>query len=251
MRQLAIAAVVLIACKRQDPPPPPVAPPAEVRTTEVASAAPDAAVPAARLSPEEIEADARDSARTAVRTGFLSRDEVEERTREELAEELDADEQVLAAKAKAIVAPLWRAQLEEEKTWRGLTDCDRLDLAFAALEKQGVLARQNYEDCQTCAVGAIAEEMATARNAGKKVVGYTYFHEQDTESAAEGGGLRLAFGAAPHGPLTEAKVAALVVAALEAQGLAPRWDGDASRRIGVPLQWRKRHLGASRPRAAH
>ena len=66
-------------------------------------------------------------------------------------------------------------------------------------------------------------------------------------AAAEGGGLRLAFGAAPHGPLTEAKVAALVVAALEAQGLAPRWDGDASRRIGVPLQWRKRHLGASRP----
>lgn len=143
------------------------------------------------------------------------------------------------------VAPEVLAAVEaESRTWQVPTDNDRLDRAFAALERDGIVARQNFTCCQSCGHAEIGDEIEAARG---PVSGYVFFHCQDTESAADGGGLFLAYGAVmpkctPDVEWDRASkdVAGRVVTALRREGLDAHWDGNLSRRIQVPLVWRRR-----------
>lgn len=65
-----------------------------------------------------------------------------------------------------------------------------LNRAFAALEEEGVIARQNFTCCGTCASSEIWDEIDDSR----EWKGYVYFHQQDTESLAESGGTYVGFG---------------------------------------------------------
>ena len=53
-----------------------------------------------------------------------------------------------------------------------------LNRAFAALEEEGIIARQNFTCCGTCASAEIWDEIDDSR----EWKGYVYFHQQDTES---------------------------------------------------------------------
>jgi hypothetical protein len=85
--------------------------------------------------------------------------------------------------------------------------------------------------------------MAAADEAGMTVRGYAFFHMQDTEAAVEGDGLYLSYGAVADGAGAAEAIGHAVVAALEAKGLDPVWDGEWSRRIFVPMDWRRRREG--------
>lgn len=122
--------------------------------------------------------------------------------------------------------------------WPAVTDCDRLDAAFVALEAEGVIARQNFTCCMTCGSTEIWDEIRMAEEAGLPARGYTFYHVQDTESAVEGHGVYLAYGACEKGQA--AAIARRVVSQLEAHGLAPEWDGSVAQRIGLPLDWKRR-----------
>ena len=70
------------------------------------------------------------------------------------------------------IAPLVRAPgaggakaIEDQVSWPEITDCDRLDRAFAALERQGVVARQHFTCCWNC---GNVEIRAEVEDAGKK-----------------------------------------------------------------------------------
>jgi len=176
----------------------------------------------------------------AVRTGFLSREELVQLWLDVLEEE-DGDLSRAQEGAQRGVDVLLEQRRKAATGWPKVTDCDRLDAAFASLELAGILARQHFGDCQTCALADMEEEMDDAREARTKVLGYTFFHQQDTERAVEGGPLLLSFGdAGRNNDAASVAVGRQVVAVLERHELKVAWDGKAASRIGVLLDWKRR-----------
>ena len=129
-----------------------------------------------------------------------------------------------------------------QASWPAETDCDRLDRAFAELEQQGIVARQNFSDCGTCGVAEIPDEIKAAEKSGRKVRGYVFYHMQDTESAAGGHGLYLNYGSIHSDDSASLKVAGEVVEALKRHRLKTEWNGTIEQRIGVKLDWKRRRL---------
>lgn len=133
-----------------------------------------------------------------------------------------------------------REELEAHKARQAarpeVTDCDRLDRAFAELEESGIVARQNFTCCQNCGHHEIGEEIEAAAKNGRKSHGYTFYHMQDTESAVEGSGVFLAYG----GESDSIAVGKEVVATLERHGLKVVWDGSLETRIYVRMDWKRR-----------
>jgi hypothetical protein len=171
--------------------------------------------------------EAEEYATTLVRTGFNDRDDVLEAV-------LDSYESELSeADAEELVDRLWAARLAEQAGWPKTTEVDRLLATFETLDANGIVARADFTCCGNCGhteIGAEAEDGAR---------GYVFFHQQDTERAAEGGGLYLAYGAFGDGDTVE--VGREIVAALTAANLPVVWDGTAGQRILVnPLTWQLR-----------
>jgi hypothetical protein len=132
------------------------------------------------------------------------------------------------------------AHAAREAEWTMQTDCDRLDAAFAALEADGVISRQNFSCCGTCGSGEIWDEMEEAANAGRPSRGYAFYHMQDTDSAAGGGGLYLNYGSREDTNEAAVAIGHEIVAHLNRHGLQTDWDGRIERRICVPLDWKRR-----------
>jgi hypothetical protein len=151
----------------------------------------------------------------------------------------DADLEPLV---RAAAIPAWSKAREEQASWPVPTDCDYLDRAFAALERSGVVARQNFTCCQTCGHAEIGDEIAEAQEKAD-VVGYTFYHMQDTERAAQGGGLYLSYGALEQTEAALQKVGRSIIEALRKEGLKPEWDDPKKRTAIRDLLWRRRLSG--------
>ncbi len=181
---------------------------------------------------DEIREDLERRVHELVYGGFTPRGELVQMAVEFIQDEWEGDG--LQELAEKLVADDLAAHAAEQVTWEGPTDCDRLDLAFAALERDGITARQDFTCCQSCGHAEIGEEMAEGAR------GYTFFHQQDTESAVEGRGVMLAYGATEPGEEACVAIGQAIVAALDHAGLEPDWNGSSDRRIFVPMDWRKR-----------
>lgn len=142
--------------------------------------------------------------------------------------------------ARELVERLWLERLDEQEKWAGPTDPDRLERAFAALEDDGIVAREDFTCCRGCGMSEIGAEAD-----GKPGVrGFVFFHHQGTRGAAQGHGLSLYYGGFDGSEETTKAVGHQVVAALTASGLSAQWDGDPGKAIDVaPLEWRKRLVG--------
>ncbi|MFE5941749.1 DUF6891 domain-containing protein [Streptomyces sp. NPDC056480] len=140
--------------------------------------------------------------------------------------------------AEALVDRMWLERVEEQSSWRGETDPERLTRAFEALRESGITARENFTCCRTCGQSEIGAE------GGPDARGFVYFHTQCTDSAAAGQGLMLLYGGFDGSPETTTAIGREVVAALEATGLPTEWDGTPDRAITLtPLDWRRRLVG--------
>ncbi|WP_068928483.1 DUF6891 domain-containing protein [Planobispora rosea] len=145
---------------------------------------------------------------------------------------------VSPGQARRLVDRMWLERVEEQASWRGETDPERLSRAFAALETAGITARENFTCCRACGQAEIGAAGAPDAR------GYVYFHSQCTDSAAAGHGLALLYGGFDGSPDTTASIGREIVAALGETGLPAEWDGDPRRAITVaPLDWRKRLVG--------
>jgi hypothetical protein len=184
----------------------------------------------------------REQARSRVAGGYDSRAEIIEFLVDVYGDDYpDVDMEKLATRAtdEALIA-----HRREEATWRGTTDCDRLQAAFARLEKGGILAREKYADCQNCGVSDISAEMEAAHKKGRRVVGYTFFHDQDVEDVVESGSLYLSYGPYEDDDEAARRVGDRVVNVLRSAGLDAQWSGSAEDRIQlVDLTWHKRRHG--------
>jgi hypothetical protein len=173
-----------------------------------------------------------------VREGFESEQDIVENATNYVLETHGRDG--LRPKIERLTARLLAAHRKEQAHWETPTDCDRLDLAFAALNQQGIVARQDFSCCNNCGHTDIWDEIDEVEE-GPPVEGYVFYHFQCTERAIESGQLLLAYGAVDEGEEALAHVANRVVRALRAAGLDAKWEGSAGHPIVVDgLVWRRR-----------
>ncbi len=186
----------------------------------------------------ELQEDLRSYVERDVAAGFLQPDEIINSVVEVLEDE--ADPEALRVVATEATAKALEAHAAAQLEWPAVTDCDRLDRAFDELESLGIISRQNFSCCGTCGAGEILDEMAAASKRGVKVAGYTFYHAQDAEAAADGYGLCLNYGTEKEEEAAALEVARCVVSVLEKHGLATTWDGTWRKRIAVSLDWKRR-----------
>ena len=203
-------------------------------------------------------------ARILILPGFDPLDDVLEYM-QDWAEDIET---VSSAEAEAIARTVWEARLEQQQSWTGAGDYDRLARAFRDLESEGILARMNFACCNRCANQEIDDER-TEHPAPPdwyryREWAYTYFNQQDAAGLAEPHAELLlgysAFRAAADTPAdllqaarsgdedarlqvrrhTDRAVGRRVIEAVERHGLATNWGGDPTTRIGVRIaDWRK------------
>jgi hypothetical protein len=169
--------------------------------------------------------------RIHVAGGFDGLEEIVENTVLDLAGR--APDERLRTEPEALARRLLAEHLEAQKRWPMTTDCDRLDAAFAELERAGIAARHHYLTYRDTARDEIEAEIDELKEQGRKVQGYVFYTRLDTSEAVESGRLELTFG-----PTQEA--ASRIRQALERAGLNTEWDGDADSPIVVKLDWKRR-----------
>jgi len=152
------------------------------------------------------------------------------------------DEELAAAYEKAL--EVRRAQ---QRGWGAVRS--NLTVAFAELNQLGVLARENFTCCGTCAAAEIHDE----RDESRHWHGYLWYHQQDTESliASPDGSVHLGYGAYPpadfdkaaHDALPEAEQRAryqtdverlldeIVFPVLRRHGMRVEWNRNQATRI--------------------
>jgi hypothetical protein len=195
------------------------------------------------LSPDAFDA-LHDFVNVRVAGGFAPLDEIVEEAVDAFAED-SPERTALQQVARRLVE---RAALEHaaaQRHWPAVTDCDRLDAAFADLEAAGILARQHFSCCGTCGDTEIRDEMQRAIKGGHTVRGFTFFHVQDTDHAVDGEGIYLSYGSVDEDRAAAVAIGHEVLAALAGRGLQPAWNGKLAFRILLPLSWqRRRDAGA-------
>lgn len=199
----------------------------------------DQAEPAPSLKDEQqVLEDLRRLIESDIAAGFVPRDEIAETAAASMAGE--ADDAFLRREGERIAAEALAAHEAAQRDWPEVTDCDRLDAAFAALEASGVISRQNFTCCGTCGASEMWDEIDAARGEGRPVRGYAFFHRQETKAATKGRGLYLTYGACEEGEDRAVAVGHEIVAALAAEGLSTNWNGSMSHGIAVSLDWKRR-----------
>ncbi len=183
-------------------------------------------------------ADLREKINIALAVGEDEFDDVVEEGVYHFEDEADVDTDELTEAAREVAIEAFAAYVAEQATWPAELDADRLFAAFGDLDTAGIVARANFACCQGCGLTEIGGEVPD----GTTARGYVFCHEQDVERAVDGGGLYLSYGAFDD----RAKSAAIgeeIAATLRRHGLTTEWEGDVSKRIQVPMTWRRRRYG--------
>ncbi len=132
-----------------------------------------------------------------------------------------------------------RAHHVKQAKWATPTDCDKLDAAFKTLERKGIVARQHFTCCSNCGHYEIQDEIKAARKK-RKVIGYAFYHMQDTQSAVDGGGIYIKYDATENDEVKKRLIGQKITDALSSSGLKADWNGDPNTAVFVKVKWRKR-----------
>lgn len=127
-------------------------------------------------------------------------------------------------------------QLAMQATWPTVTDNDRLDLAFKALQSGGIHAVDDL-CCSNCGHDLLAKDVTEA----KDLRGYAFWVGQiDVDEPGDVERLHIYFGTPTHDADAFTGIGREVAAALRTEGLAVRWDEDPNNSIEITLEWRVR-----------
>jgi len=181
-----------------------------------------------------------DEIRKWVWSGYYSPEEVGERIADNLEDGVDE------ARLRAAVPVEFAKKQASEATWPEVTDCDRLDRAFAELEQHGIVALQNAGYTMSDGLDDVAD--ARTERGLDHCTGYCFFHEQDLERALVGDGLMLAFGTFTPDESHRNQVAQRIRSVLQQHGFVAEWSGDPMQRIRVPkITWQRRQARPQLP----
>jgi hypothetical protein len=173
-----------------------------------------------------------------VREGFESAHEIVQSANDWGYDRYERDD--LLPEIKRLTAEALAAHQAEQAGWGPSTDCDRLDQAFAALNAQGIVARQDFSCCNNCGFTEIWDEVEKAEKQGP-VEGYVFYHLQCTERVIKTGQLLMAYGCIEDGPEALRSVGDKIAAELRRVGLKASWGGTAGHPIVVEgIMWRRR-----------
>ncbi|MEU4427245.1 hypothetical protein AB0F81_42030 [Actinoplanes sp. NPDC024001] len=175
----------------------------------------------------------------------------------EFVDYLDAEEDRHGATGGELAAAYEKAleiRRAQQRAWGDVRS--NLNRAFAELNELGVLARENFACCGTCAAAEIHDE----RDGSRHWRGYLWYHQQDTDALADSsdGSVYLGYGVYPPADFDEAAYDALsedeqraryqadlerlmdetVFPVLRGHGMHVEWNRDQARRILVTgAQW--------------
>jgi hypothetical protein len=187
---------------------------------------------------DEVLEDLRSFIAYRVREGFESVHDIVENATNYAQETYGRDD--LQPDIKRITAELLAAHRAEQAGWEDSTDCDRLDRAFASLNRQGIVARQDFSCCNNCGFTEIWDEVEKEEER-QPVEGYVFYHLQCTERAIKSGQLLMAYGCVADDPKALQRVAVKIVAELRRVGLNASWQGTTGHPIVVDgIVWRRR-----------
>jgi len=144
---------------------------------------------------------------------------------------------------RARIEEAFRPKRAEEATWPAVTDCDRLDRVFEALETQGIIVEQDAGLTKSDGLEIVtqAREDAEAEGEGASIEGYCFYHGQDLERVMKTGDLCLAFGHISGEDEPGVDIGRRIKRAFEAAGFAVEWDGSIGRRLRVKgIRWQRR-----------
>ena len=133
----------------------------------------------------------------------------------------------------------------EQRSWPTVTDCERLDRAFTALETQGILAIHNAGFEPSDGITEVTERYHAAGGAASRVVGYCFYHRQDIDYALKHGELGLAFGDINGDRSRGVEIGDRVRSALSAAGLQVTWSGSINDKLAIKgFRWQRRSKNA-------
>ena len=179
-----------------------------------------------------------DMAVALVWSGFYVADEVMEMVLEHCFLE---DVAVNADSLHRAVRGEFAHKLKEQEAWPALTDCDRLDQAFAALNRQGVIGLHNVGFSESEGLQEIHSVYVERGGQALGVRGYCFYHAEDVERAVAGLGLYLSYGASDANIQRGVEMGATICASLCKAGLVVHWDGEIGKRLHLlPLAWQRR-----------
>jgi hypothetical protein len=152
---------------------------------------------------------------------------------------IDDDNKVDESLVRAAVQPEFEKKMTAESSWGKITDCDRLERAFAELNEAGVIALHNAGYTMSDGFAEVDEVLSRRRR--EDVRGYCFYHEQDVESAVAGGGLMLFYGDLAADESQKVAIGETVQTALRKAGFEVDWTGDPGQRIFIPgFDWKRR-----------
>jgi hypothetical protein len=128
-----------------------------------------------------------------------------------------------------------------EESWPQVTDFDRIERAFQALDAQGIIAlhRAGYTHSDGHEEVSMAYENAGGRSS--EYTGYCFYTEQDQESTLTRDELYIAFGHLSGDEKKGVIIGRKLRSALESEGFVIDWDGTFSSRLIVKaFLWQRR-----------
>ncbi len=157
--------------------------------------------------------------------------------------EIELDDEVLTQAFDQLLD----ARRAQQEAWSAEIQTTALTSAFADLAEIGVVAREAFTCCGTCASAEIYDE----RDDSRVWRGYVYFHSQDAERITEDRQTYVGYGAflepvysadewnalsaaekdEAYGRLVTDLMRDEVIPALEGRGIEVEWDGDLGQRI--------------------
>jgi len=154
---------------------------------------------------------------------------------------LGVDDEVDEGWLHGLIAAEVAAKRAAEQTWPAVTDCDRLDRAFLALEQQGVIALHRAGFTQSDGLEEVEDAYQEAGGESSDYAGHCFYTEQDQEGALDGSGLCIGFGHLTGDDAKGVEVGRKLRAALEREGLTVEWDGTIKSRLFVNgFLWQRR-----------
>ena len=183
------------------------------------------------------EADLRNWVHSLVWTGEWDADEIPLLIDDSLGvgDEVDGDW------LRDVIAAEVAAKRAAEQTWPAVTDWDRLDRAFRALERQGVIALHMAGFTQSDGLEEVEDDYEEAGGKESNYAGHCFYTEQDQKSALDGSGMYIGFGHLSGDNAKGIAVGHLLRVALEAEGLNVEWDGTIDSRLFVKgFRWQRR-----------
>ena len=235
-RVLALSVLWCVACDRVDevPTKPPDATPV-LESLSVEGSEGGASPPRSKRRPKSIVlAELRDEAAWLVADGYL--------TRNEIVGALKGMEPrvTLADEIAELVDEAFAEHRQLEAHWRGATDPDRLARAFAALERERIVARERFADCHACAKVDLEVLADDAKARGAPLKGYAYFTDQDADGVSDSHALTITTGGFAD---NDEAITQRVLAVLRANHLPAQLDDEGNSVVRLEgLDWKKRRF---------